>query len=241
MSYLRLRRSQIIIGTFALFSLLAVLLPSVDLHISRLFFDGDAFPRAPWWHRLQQDGLNYFLCTSMLAATAMWLWNRIVKDNVGGMDGRKVLYLLLVLIVGAGLIVNVAFKDNFGRARPRDVVEFNGPRTFTPAFVMTDQCRKNCSFSSGDVAAGFFSIALVMLSRRRVYYLAAGALGTAIALSRLASGAHFLSDVFTSFFVMLIVSDALHHYMILSRQGEAQPLPGAMPALDRVSTGDARS
>lgn len=219
MSYLKLRRSQIIIGAFAVFSLFAVLAPAVDLHIARLFFDGIAFPRDQWWQKLQQDGLNYFLCLSMLVATVMWLWNRWLKQNVGRIDGRKLLYLLLVLIIGAGLIVNVAFKNNFGRARPRDVVEFNGPKQFTPAFVLSSQCRTNCSFSSGDVAAGFFPIALAMLfRRRRACYVAAGVFGALIAVSRMASGAHFFSDAIVSFFVMLIVSDVLYHYMIRPRE-----------------------
>jgi lipid A 4'-phosphatase len=236
MSYLKLRRSQIILGAFALFSLFAVLVPSVDLGISRLFFNGHAFPRDAWWHDLQQDGLDYFLCSSVLAVTVMWLWNRLLKQNIGRIDGRKLLYLLLVLIIGAGLIVNVAFKNHFGRARPRDVVEFNGTREFSPAFVMTQQCRKNCSFSSGDVAAGFFTIALVMLSRRRVYYVAAAAFGSIIALSRLASGAHFFSDTVTSFFVMLIVSDVLYHYMILPRESLAGASLARLPAIGVLDT-----
>jgi len=215
MSYLKLRRSQLILAAFASLSLLFVFAPPIDLGIARLFFDGNSFPRDQWWQRLQQDGLNYFLCLSMLSITLAWIWNRLLRQRVGGIDGRKVLYLLLVLIIGAGLIVNVAFKNNVGRARPRDVVEFNGPRQFTPPFVIGDQCRKNCSFSSGDVAGGFFSIALAFVfRRRRVYFAAAGALGTVIAVSRMASGAHFFSDTVTSFFVMLIVSDVLYHYML---------------------------
>jgi lipid A 4'-phosphatase len=151
----------------------------------------------------------------MLSMVLVYAWNRLLRQHVLKIDGRKVLYLLLVLIIGAGLIVNTGFKDNFGRARPRDVAEFGGSRTFTPAYVVSRECRTNCSFSSGDAAGGFFTIALVMaFQRRRVYYVAAGALGVIISISRLAAGAHFLSDVVVSFFVMLIVSDVLFHYMI---------------------------
>jgi lipid A 4'-phosphatase len=215
MSYLRLRRSQIIIAAFVLFSLFAVLFPSLDLAVSRFFFDGVAFPRAAWWVRLQQDLLTLFLCITMLSVVLVYAWNRLLRQRVLEIDGRKVLYLLLVLIIGAGLIVNAGFKNNFGRARPRDVVEFGGSRTFTPAYVVSRECRTNCSFSSGDAAAGFFTIALVTaFRRRRAYYVGAGALGVVISISRLAAGAHFFSDVVVSFFVMLIVSDVLFHYMI---------------------------
>jgi lipid A 4'-phosphatase len=215
MSYLRLKRSRIIIGAFVSFSLFAVLVPSLDLAVSRLFFDGAAFPRDAWWVKLQQDFLTLFLCIAMLTVALVYAWNRLLRRRVLEIDGRKVVYLLLVLIIGAGLIVNTGFKDNFGRARPRDVAEFGGSRTFTPAYVVSRECRTNCSFSSGDGAAAFFTIALVMaFQRRRAYYAAAGALGVVVSISRLAAGAHFFSDIVVSFFVMLIVSDVLFHYMI---------------------------
>jgi lipid A 4'-phosphatase len=215
MSYLRLRRSQIILGSFVSFSLFAVLVPSVDLAVSGLFFNGVAFPGAAWWVKLQQDLLTLFLCITMLSVVLVYAWNRLLRQRVLKIDGRRVVYLFLVMVIGAGLIVNTGFKDNFGRARPRDVAEFGGSRMFTPAYVVSRECRTNCSFSSGDAAAGFFTIALVMaFRRRRVYYVAAGALGVVISISRLAAGAHFFSDIVVSFFVMLIVSDVLFHYMI---------------------------
>ena len=215
MSYLRLRRSQFILASFVSFSLFTVLFPSVDLAVSRLFFNGVAFPGGAWWVKLQQDLLTLFLSIAMLSLVLVYAWNRLLQQRVLNIDGRRVLYLLLVLIIGAGLIVNAGFKNNFGRARPRDVVEFGGSRMFTPAYVLSRECRKNCSFSSGDAAAGFFPIALVMaFRRRRAYYIAAGTLGVVVSLSRLAAGAHFFSDIVASFFVMLIVADVLFHYMI---------------------------
>ncbi len=45
------------------------------------------------------------------------------SENLFCVDGKRVVYLFLVLIIGAGLIVNVVFKDHFGRARPRDVTD----------------------------------------------------------------------------------------------------------------------
>jgi lipid A 4'-phosphatase len=215
MSYLKLRRSPIILGAFVLFSVFATAFPSIDLAASRIFYNGVAFTRDAWWTRLQQDWLLYFLSFAMIAVVFLYGWNRLSGQRVLKIDGRKVFYLLLVLIIGAGLIVNVALKNNFGRARPRDVAEFGGQLQFTPAFAISNQCRTNCSFSSGDAAGGFFALALVMaLRRRRACFAAAGAFGVLISVSRVASGAHFLSDTVVSFFVMLIVADVLHHYMI---------------------------
>ena len=234
MSYFKLRRSRIILGTFVTFAAIAMLLPSVDLQVSALFFDGAAFPRDRWWQELQKDGLTALLALSMVGVTAIYAWNRLLKQDVGKIDGRKVAYLFLVMIIGAGLIVNAGLKNNVGRARPRDVAEFGGARQFTPAFVPSNECRTNCSFSSGDAAGGFFAIALVTaLSRRRAWYLAAGAFGVVISVSRLASGAHFFSDTVVSFFIMLIVSDALAHYLLV-RTGSRAPRASLVPVYPRT-------
>jgi len=217
MHYLSLRRGRIILVSFLLFTITMMALPAIDLEISGLFFDGHSFPRGRWWQNLQQAGLTLFLYLSMTTVIALYACNRALARNLGGIDGRRVLYLLLVLGVGAGLIVNTTLKDNFGRARPRDVVEFGGTRQFTAAFVVSRECNTNCSFSSGDAAGGFFALALALaFSRRRAVFAAALAFGAVISLARIATGAHFFSDTVVSFFVMLIVADVLYHYVVLS-------------------------
>lgn len=216
MAYLKFRRSRLILGAFAIFAIIIVAFPGIDLAISRLFFHA-GFPRDQWWQTLLHNALNWFLCLSMGGVVALYVANRLLKRHYLGVDARRVIYLLLVLVVGGGLIVNVALKDNFGRARPRDVAEFGGTKTFTPAFVPSHECSTNCSFSSGDAAGGFFSIALALaLTRRRAAFVAALALGAGVSLGRISSGAHFFSDTVVSFFVMLIVSDALWYYVVLT-------------------------
>ncbi len=103
----------------------------------------------------------------MVLVCGIYVFNRFSKRMLFGVDGKKVVYLFLVLIIGAGLIVNVMFKDNFGRARPRDIVEFGGSAQFTPAFVVSSACDRNCSFSSGDSAGAFFSLAFILAFRRK--------------------------------------------------------------------------
>jgi lipid A 4'-phosphatase len=204
------------LGGFLAFALLMLMLPSVDLYISGIFYNGQFFLKDQWWQKLLQQGLGYFLGVSFSVVVAIYLCNRLLKTRLCDIDGRKVAYLFLVGIIGAGLIVNVAFKNNVGRARPRDIAEFGGTKHFTPAFVPTHQCRTNCSFSSGDAAGAFFSIALVTaLSNRRRYLAIAVGFGVVISLGRISAGAHFFSDTVTSFFVMLIVSDVLFHYVVL--------------------------
>ena len=231
MNYLRQTRSRVILVSFLLFAWVVSAFPALDLRISRLFFDGRTFLRDQWWQNLLQDGLGILLGVTFTLVIAVYVRNRVLKREKCRVDGRRVAYLLLVAIVGAGLIVNVAFKNNVGRARPRDVVEFGGEKQFTPAFVLSRECRTNCSFSSGDAAGAFISIALAMaLTHRRRYLAAAVAFGALVSFSRVSAGAHFFSDTVVSFFVMLIVADLLRFYLLFS-PGERLAGSPARPAL----------
>ena len=110
------------------------------------------------------------------------------------------------LILGAGILVNGVLKSLWGRARPADIVEFGGTQTFTPAFRITDQCARNCSFTSGEAASisSLVLIALVlgwpMTGRYVRWGLVTVLLPIAIGGSalRVMTGRHFLSDVLFS-------------------------------------------
>lgn len=217
MSYLKLRRTQLILASFLVTSLFLVAFSEIDLRVSAFFFDGRFAADGQWWQRLLHEGMGWFLAGLMLAAIALYLYNKCGRRNCCGVTGRKLLFLFLVLFVGAGLIVNLALKDNFGRARPRQVTEFGGTKQFTPAFVMSGECRKNCSFSSGEGAAGFFALFFTLaLTRRRALVGAAFGLGLLVSFARIAAGAHFFSDTVVSFFVMLIVADVLYFYLLMT-------------------------
>ncbi|MEQ1581305.1 MAG: phosphatase PAP2 family protein [Steroidobacteraceae bacterium] len=230
MHYLKLRRTQLILGAFAVFALLFAEVPGIDLYVAGLSFKAGTFDHDKGWQIFLHYSLTYFLVASSLAIVGIYTYNLARRCKVLDVDGKRVLFVFLVLFLGAGLTVNVVLKDNFGRARPRDIVEFGGSKMFTPAFVVSHECRKNCSFSSGDAAAAFFAMALVRaLSRRRALMLAAFAYGAIVSVGRIYSGAHFLSDTVVSFFVMLVIGDALYHFMLRSaadREGVSLADPG---------------
>jgi lipid A 4'-phosphatase len=237
LGYVSLARGRLIIASFIVTSLVLSAFPEIDLFVSRLFYAG-RFPFSGTQAQdLIRDITTLFLCTTILGFTAVCLYNKLLRRDLWGVDVKKVCYLVLVLALGAGLIVNLGFKDNFGRARPRDVAEFGGTRQFTPAFVVSTECRRNCSFSSGEAAAGFFSIAIVYsLARRRRFAVAAAvAFGAVVSIARIASGAHFLSDAVVSFFIMWLLADCLHYYMRLAPpEEEVARLPLEAAALDSV-------
>jgi lipid A 4'-phosphatase len=113
--------------------------------------------------------------------------------------------LLALLVVGDLGIVNLGFKELWGRARPAQIAEFGGPARFTPALQPTDQCRHNCSFVSGHASAGFALMAIGALgsARTRRRWLAIGtAAGLLAGLARVSQGGHFASDVVFAGLVM---------------------------------------
>jgi lipid A 4'-phosphatase len=218
MHYLKLPRSRTILGCFAASSWVLMAFPNIDLYISGLFFHDGFHLRQQWWTTFMHESLGYFLCLATATVLGLYLYNKVWRRNLCQVDGRRVVYLFLVLVVGAGVIVNVVLKDNLGRARPRDVTEFGGSKLYTPPFVVSRECDKNCSFSSGEAAGGFFTLALALaLSRRRRVFVSALGFGVFVSFCRVASGAHFFSDTVVSFFVMLIVADVLHYYLVAER------------------------
>lgn len=218
MSYLRSKRGLIVFACFLVSSLVLVAYSGIDIYVSGLFFKHGFDLDAHWWQRLFHEGLKYFISASLILVLGLYAFNRFTRRSVCELNGRKVLFVFLVLIVGAGLIVNVTFKNEFGRARPRNIVEFGGTKKFTPAFVISNECESNCSFSSGEAAGAFFAMALAMaLSRKREVFVAACAFGWLVSFLRIAAGAHFFSDVVVSFFVMLIVTDMLYFHLVAPR------------------------
>ncbi len=112
----------------------------------------------------------------------------------------KSLYILLFLALGPGLVVNTLLKDNLGRARPREVIEYGGSQQFTQVW-QPGTAGKNSSFPSGHAAIAFALMApwfVLRDSRKKtaLFFLLFGfSFGSLISLTRILQGAHFLSDV----------------------------------------------
>lgn len=215
MSYLKLPRARRILALFAISCLSLVLFPDVDLRVSSLFFGAHGFRlAASWWAVALHQSVGYLVGAALMTVVGTYWFNRLASRDVLGVGAKVVGYVFLVLILGAGLVVNGVLKNGFGRARPRNIVQFGGQQQFTPAFALSKACAANCSFSSGDGSGAFFLLALAFaLSRSRAPIVAVAVYGGLVSFSRIASGAHFLSDTVVSFFVMWITADALYHFM----------------------------
>lgn len=113
---------------------------------------------------------------------------------------RPALFLLLLLVIGPGLLVNTVFKENWGRPRPKHVVEFGGDRQFLPVWQKGVAGEGN-SFASGHASIGFYTLAPFFILRRRqrrkarLVFAAGCCYGALMGVGRMAQGGHFFSDV----------------------------------------------
>lgn len=115
-------------------------------------------------------------------------------------------FLLLVLVLGPGLLVNVGLKDNsFGRPRPNQTTGFMGIAEYAAPFEYSGVCRKNCSFVSGHASLAFSLMAIAWAFRRKEWVWIGFCIGCLAGLGRIMQGAHYLSDVVFSFWATYLV------------------------------------
>ncbi len=209
--------SRVFVGSFLAAALLFYAFPELDIRFSMFFYDpvsrfylADA-PFCRWIYKSVEIVSIAWVIFAVLLLTALW----IRKKNWFGLSAKHLIYLLAALAMGPGLIVNFVFKDNWGRARPNDVIQFGGTSAFTPAFAISGECHHNCSFVSGHAAVGFYFIAFGFLCRRRrsLVVLLAGIYGTVVGLVRILQGGHFLSDIVFAFFIIHALSAVLYWIM----------------------------
>ena len=185
--------------------------PEIDLQFGRLFWEpdwgflGNHNPRVAQlrWIFI----VFYFACIAL--AIFGFLRTRGRRRVWLSLGLPQWLFLAVCLGVGPGLVANLLLKDQWGRARPKHVAEFGGEKAFTPALVPGRECRRGCSFISGEAASvfvPFYAAALVLPQWSLLLVSAGSAAGLCTGLLRISQGAHFLSDViFAGVFMALTV------------------------------------
>lgn len=206
--------------------------PGIDLAVSGLFvteghgFDW-AYGAAPTIN-LGIRRLGEAVTVLLLAGFVIGLFNAKLR----GSDLRLLAYPLLCVAVACGAIVNLLLKSHVGRARPDTLVDFGGNAQFTPPWQVVDECARNCSFASGEVAMAA-SLAIPMLvilwphlprdRARLAAILVAAAYITVTALFRIGLGRHFLSD--TVYSILISAGAALALYPLLRIAEARKTLP----------------
>lgn len=184
-----------------------VLAPTIDLEVARFVHRqfGAAFlsTGGPWWPLYV--GLVPVVYAIAAIVLLVALANLVLGRRWLGLTRRVAAFILLSLALGPGLVVEFGLKDHWGRARPRDLVEFGGGARFTPAYLPSEECASNCSFTSGHAAMAFYFLTFALLAPapwRRPAVAAVVAFGGLTGAMRVAQGAHFASDVIASGFLV---------------------------------------
>lgn len=205
---------------FLLLSTLFILFPQIDIQTSALFFNDDTFYlKGTLFERFFYNSVKVLLTLFSIGSLSIYIYNKVKKTNILNIDTKVIIYIVLVLSVAPGLIVNATLKEHWGRARPVQIKEFGGTKTFTPAFILSDQ--KGHSFSSGHTSAAFAFVGFALLARKRRKFWMTMAIsyGILVSFARLIAGGHFLSDIVTSFFIVWIVTHML--YKIIFKKDSA--------------------
>jgi lipid A 4'-phosphatase len=209
----------IALGLALVIGLLFGIFPELDLKLAALFYDAAATP-----FPLKQSALAAFARDG-----AMWIaWGLALPSIVALVikltwpdkpiliPGRTVMFLLLTLLLSAGVLTNLTFKSYWGRPRPVVVTQFNGPADFVPWWDPRGSCGRNCSFFSGEGATAFWTYAPAALTPpawRPLAYTAATLFGVVTSGLRMAFGGHFFTDVAAAGLVTFIVIWLMHGYI----------------------------
>ncbi len=132
---------------------------------------------------------------------------------------RDTVFILSTLVIGPGIITNLIFKDNWGRPRPYQVVDFGGQDPFVGVWKITHYCARNCSFISGEGSSAIWLLTMAVLLPPRwrssgLWLLSVFAV--LFSLNRVAIGAHFLSDVVMAWWVTLLVMAIIYRFLYVS-------------------------
>lgn len=193
---------------------------SVDLAIERFFYREGHFALNPTTDFFYNWGIvpaQFIGAAALITFLLSYVWQKAKPYRTSA------LYLILTLAVGAGFIVHTLLKDQWGRPRPKQVAEFGGEQAFRPYYSPNffNQPEPSRSFPCGHCTMGFFFFAVGFLCSRYGYrkwayanFAFAATLGSALGLSRMAQGGHFLTDVLVSALILWLTAYALKELLL---------------------------
>lgn len=175
-------------------------LSNLDIQIANYYYtpeEGWRFRNFWLWKLLYKRGMIPGFLIGAIGLSGLLLTWRSPKIRK---QWRSYLLLFLLLIIGPGLLVNSVFKDNWGRTRPRNVIEFGGHLPFIKVWDRGNR-GEGKSFPSGHASIGFYTFAPYFVFRKRrkqlarVFLFVGSCYGILMGAGRLVQGGHFPSDI----------------------------------------------
>ena len=233
----------LMIGTWLVFRL-----TSLDMEIERAcyFAAGGGKPWAlqygwPWRWFYRYAGLAVLM---LALATFAFLVLGYFKPRLRVYRVHCFL-VILALGLGPGLVVNLVFKEQWGRPRPVQVREFGGRWEYR-GVLDKGHGGKGKSFPCGHSSVGYFLSVFYFLFRRQrrrlgvLMLLLAVVLGTGMGLARMLAGAHFPSDVLWSAYLVFLVALVLYYFVInVPWREDKGTTAGSMPSRRSLAIGAA--
>jgi lipid A 4'-phosphatase len=196
-------------GVFAVY-------PQFDLDISALFYDRATHKFVAWESDWVDDARSAatWLITLLVAPAFLAVAGKLILPwRPTLIAGRAVLFLIVTLALGPGILANGLLKEHSARMRPEDVVELGGTGQFTPWWDPRGPCSANCSFIAGEPSGAFWTVAPAALAPpqwRALAYAGALGFGSAMGTLRIAGGAHFFTDCVFAGVLMFVVVWTFH-------------------------------
>ncbi|MGB9082275.1 MAG: phosphatase PAP2 family protein [Desulfuromonadaceae bacterium] len=206
---------------FLVLATIVIAATGADLKLSALFCIGDQWPVGDLqpWSLLYKVGripaIFVGLCGLFAAFLGFLSQNRRHWIRPG-------LFLVILLGLGPGLVVNSVFKEYWGRPRPREVLQFGGTKEFLHPW-QKGIAHNGRSFPSGHSSAAFYLTAPFFIYRRknqkiaRLWLIGGLVFGLMMSAARIAQGGHFLSDTLWAWGMVHLTAVALYYLLRLHR------------------------
>ena len=223
MKYLKLKSLLIINSFFFIFFFIFFLVfPEFDIYFSSLFYENNKFiSEKIIFIKSLRTFLKDLMVLIPIVAVIILFVNFLKKKSKTFLNLRVKLFLIGLIIgpiVGSGIIANWYFKDQWGRARPVHITEFGGDKYFTQAFVKSNQCKKNCSWISGESSAAFSFFVGTLILKNPLFFFLNLVFGIIVSFCRISMGGHFLSDNLFALFFMVYLAIAFKYLVIKKRK-----------------------
>jgi membrane-associated PAP2 superfamily phosphatase len=124
---------------------------------------------------------------------------------------RQALYVLLVIALGPGLVVNLIVKDHWGRPRPVHIQEFGGEFQYVPPVKLGHTTDKSFVCGHCSVGYAFFAVYFLAQNHKLIYLALTLGLAWTMGFTRMTAGGHFVSDILWSGYLVFLVAYALYY------------------------------